>query len=99
MNLPRTPATLWTERYETIRRHFVANRALLSVEPLGLALLRDNGLAEWMHRWHLDPATTPKPLAPSLPEPPALPIIPCCQQELTQLVAHMTAQHLQPIHT
>jgi hypothetical protein len=98
MNPPRTPARLWTERYETIRRHFLEKRPLLSAEPLGLALLRHHGLAGWMRRWRLESATTPQPPGPS-PEPPVLPVISLWQQELTGLLAHMTAQHLQPIHT
>lgn len=96
MNLPQTSAKLWTQRYETLRRHFVENRPLLSGDPLGLALLRHHGLAGWMHRWHLEAAAT----APSLPSSPAaaiLPVVPFWQQELTALLAHMTAQHLQPI--
>lgn len=98
MNELPTPAKLWTERYETIRRHFIENRPLLSADPLGLALLRHQGLAGWMRTWHLESATKSTPSGPS-PQSPVLPLIPFCQQELTALVAHMTAQHLQPVHT
>jgi hypothetical protein len=98
MNLPATPAKLWTERYETLRRHFLENQALFSVQPLGLALLRQNGLAGWMRLWQRDGTTTSEARVPS-PTAAVLPVVPFWQQELTALLAHMTAYHLQPIHS
>ena len=95
MNLPPTPVKLWSERYETLRRHFLDNRPLLAADPLGLRLLLHNGMANWIRTWQSGEAPEPKPSAPS-PESGSLPIAPVWQQELTRLIAHMTAQHLRP---
>lgn len=38
MNLPPTSPHLWTERYESLRRHFLQQRQLLQSEPLGLTV-------------------------------------------------------------
>jgi hypothetical protein len=96
MNLPPTPAHLWTERYESLRRHFLQEDLLLPARPLGLAVLLRQGLACWMRAWQshgqAERAAPPAPAQPWTP-PPA----PLWQQELTQLIAQMTLQQLQPV--
>ena len=93
MNSAPAQPSLWTERFETLRRHFVENRQLLAADPLGLTLLLRNGMAGWMRTWQSCAQTAPKALAPctQLWSPP---ISSFWQQELTQLIAKMTAQHL-----
>jgi hypothetical protein len=97
MNLAPTPSNLWTERYEALRRYYVYDRKLLTAEPLGLSLLLHTGLAGWMRAWHSSVVAHPTAPAASPSgtwNPPAGPV---WQQELTQLLAHMTVQQLNPI--
>jgi hypothetical protein len=93
MNSAPTPLNLWTERYETLRRHFVDNRQCLASDPLGLTLLLGNGMAGWMRAWRSCAEAAPKADAPT-PDSWCSPISTGWQQELTLLVAHMTVQHL-----
>ena len=94
MNLSSGPPNLWTERYETLRRHFVENRQFLEADPLDLTLLLRNGIAGWMRRWSTGTQTTPQPkVLTALPWSPPTPA--AWQQDLTRLIAHMTSQHLQ----
>jgi len=95
MNVAPSPSTLWKERYETLRRHFLENRPLLGAEPLGLSLLLHNGMAGWMCAWQRAAAAKPQPTT-SCSEPWDPPALPGSQEQLTRLIAHMTAQHLQP---
>ena len=95
MNLAPTPLNLWTERYETLRRHFVENRQLLLSDPLGLTLLLWKGVAGWMRTWPDGAESPPKAVTPS-PESGGPPISNLGQHELTLLIAHMTARHLYP---
>lgn len=96
MKLPPTPAHLWTERYESLRRHFLHEGPLLQTQPLGLAMFLRQGLARWMDAWRIDgqaewvaPAAAAKPWT--------APLAPGWQQDLTQLIAQMTLQQLQPL--
>ncbi len=99
MNLPPTPAHLWTERYESLRRHFLQQGQLLQSEPLGLTVLLQQGLARWMRAWQSDAGL--KPVAPACAPSSAslwpLPLTPLWQQELTRLIAQMTLPQLQPV--
>ena len=97
MNLPATASHLWTERYETLRRHFIENRQLLGADPIGLTRLLRSGVADWMRSWSGAEAS-PKPSSPAS-QSWDLPVVPGWQQELTRLIAHMTTQHLQPTPT
>ena len=97
MNLPSTPANLWTERYEALRRYFVDERKWLAAEPLSLTLLLQKGLAGWMRAWHSGPpaeSTAPAAYTCRASNPPAGP---AWQLELTRLIAHMTVQQLNPL--
>jgi hypothetical protein len=95
VNLPSTPANLWTERYEALRRCFVDEHKWLAAEPLSLTLLLQKGLAGWMRAWHSGPAAdSTLSTASTCPAPPTGP---AWQLELTRLIAHMTVQQLNPL--
>jgi len=93
MNGPPTSSSLWTERYESLREHFLQSRQFLGADSLGLTLLRHKGVAGWMGAWQGGSALQPEP-TPSLAEPWNPPVAPVWQQELTRLIAAMTAQRL-----
>jgi hypothetical protein len=95
MNTPSTPLNLWRERYETLRRHFVENRQVLAADPFGLVLLLRQGMAGWMRTWRACTEPTLKALT-ACPESWRPPITTVGPQELTQLLADMTAPHLHP---
>jgi len=84
----------WTQRYEELRHHVLSPRPILSVDPMGLRVLREDGVAGWMHRWPdaqdwADSSPVGSVWALSLqlsPEP----------HLLTVLLAQMTSQHLCP---
>ena len=91
--LPPIPPALGRQRYEALRQYVLGRRQVLGAAPLGLAVLFDRGVAGWMQSWR-EPTPWPSPL-PALPLPPRCPPTPQWQQQLTGLLAHMTAQHLQ----
>ena len=82
----------WTQRYETLRRHFLDESGRLPSAPLGLLLFLRQGLAGWMRAWNPEPLPSAQP--PSLPARLAAPG--GWQRELTSLLAHLTSLHLQP---
>jgi hypothetical protein len=82
----------WTQRYETLRQHFLEQRQMLATDPLGLTLLLRNGLATWMQSWPRTLETAPKIPAPVCQE--FRPPTDDWQQQLTLLLAHITEQHL-----
>lgn len=84
-----SPPELWRQRYEALRQHALGGRDLLAAPPLGLHLLRCQGLAGWMQRWA---DATEGTLANSPPAP--LPDVPVWQEQLTVLLAQMTFPHL-----
>ena len=87
-----SPPALWRQRYEALRLHALQARQVLGADPLGLVVLVTRGVAGWMQGWR-DPAGPPSP--PSAPPLPArCPTTPPWQRELTEVLAHMTAQHL-----
>ena len=95
MNSPPVAAALWTERYETLRHHVLEGRQVLGADPLGLILLFRQGVANWMRCWSewvqsTVPGRSVSPLTLS-----AASAIPW-QNQLTVLLAHMTAPHLHP---
>jgi len=84
--------SLWTERYESLRRHALEAHPILGNDPLGLALLSQGGIALWMRQW-----TAPPPVpshAPALPATLSAPMPPEWQRELTLVLGQMTLQHL-----
>jgi len=86
-----TAAAVWVERYETLRR-YVLNGPALSSEPLSLVLWLGHGMAGWMHHWKMGHENT----APgSTPPPRCLARTTVWQQQLTNLLAQMTTQHMQ----
>jgi hypothetical protein len=95
MKGPPTPLNLWRERYETLRRHFVENRQVLAAHPFGGVLLLRQGLAGWMRAWRVCTEAIPQTLTPC-PEPWSPPASTVGPQELTRLIADMTAPHLHP---
>ncbi len=93
MNLsPHSSPNLWTERYETLRRHFLEDRQLLACDPLGLTLLLRSGAADWMSRWITETLSKPA-VAAAQPWRPSASLWP---EQLTILLAHITLQHLPP---
>jgi hypothetical protein len=84
--------SLWTERYESLRRHALQAYQILEGDPLGLALLAQGGVAHWMRRWAA-PAPVPRS-TPMLPAALAAPISSGWQRELTLVLGQMTLQHL-----
>jgi len=89
---PSVSPALWRQRYEALRQHVVERRQILGSDPLGLVVLFSRGLAGWMQSWWEtsgEPSRTSAP-TPSFP----CPTTPPWQEQLTSLLAHMTAQHL-----
>ena len=87
--MPPTPLAAWKQRYEALRQHVLERRQVLGADPLGLVVLLRQGVAGWMKSWW-----EPPPL-PTLPMPlPSPPPTPQWQQQLTELLAHMTVEHL-----
>lgn len=85
-------STIWIERYETLRRHVLSGQRVLQSEPLSLVLWLANGMAGWMRRWEKGPELTSQLTA--TPPPLRCPATPLWQQQLTLLLAQITAQHL-----
>lgn len=90
--LPPVSPVLWRQRYEALRQHVVGGRQILSSEPLGLVVIFARGLAGWMQSWWETPAEQSWP--PALPTAPRCPSTPQWQRQLTDVLAHMAAQHL-----
>jgi hypothetical protein len=92
MNGPTANDGSWTQRYESMRQHFLGEQRRFESAPLGLLLVIRQGLAAWMRAW------CQEPLSPSVrsPEAAAFAIPPGWQRELTFLLAHLTSLHLQP---
>jgi hypothetical protein len=89
---PPVSAALWQQRYEALRQHVVERSQILGSDPLGLVVLFTRGLAGWMQSWWEAPA---EPSTTSAPRPSlGGPATPQWQEQLTHLLAHMTAQHL-----
>ena len=90
--LPPLPAIVWRQRYEALRRYVLERRPVLGTDPLGLVVVFAQGVAGWMQSW----SESLSPLAPvlELARPPQYPATPPWQQQLTGLLAHITALHL-----
>lgn len=85
------PATVWTQRYEALRQLAVGGRHVLESDPLGLVLLRREGVAGWMRGWSdLTPATPRQ----SAPVPPPVTSASGWQHQLTHVLAEMSLAHL-----
>ena len=93
MKTPPTHPGCWSERYESLRRHFLEQPRRIEATPLGLVVLLRHGVAWWMHRW-----TDPPPPATSAPRtraPSAVALIQTdLQLQLSLLLAQMTVVHL-----
>jgi len=85
-------ATLWKQRYESLRQHVLERPQVLASNPLGLIVVATRGLAGWMQTWWEAPEEPPAPLA--APQLRRHPSTPQWQQQLTDLLAHMTVQHI-----
>ena len=90
--LPIASSATWKQRYEDLRDHVLNGRQSLGADPLSLVLLCRQGLAGWMQGWH--EITVPRPPFPLVPSDLLSPVTPLWQQQLTALLAQMTAQHL-----
>lgn len=88
---PVSPA-LCRDRYEALRQYVVEQSQILGSDPLGLVVLFTRGLAGWMQSWWEAPAEPPRASAPA--QALGSPATPQWHQQLTSLLAHMTAQHL-----
>ena len=85
-----TPAA-WTERYEALREHVLKSRQSLSADPLGLVLVRRQGVATWMRSWReVSSGAAPQASCAALPAV----CWPDWQRQLTELLAQMTSAHL-----
>lgn len=89
---PSVSPALWRQRYEALRQHVVERRQILGSDPVGLVVLFTRGLAGWMQSWWEAPAEPSRTSAPALSFP--CPTTPSWQEQLTSLLAQMTAQHL-----
>jgi hypothetical protein len=86
-----TAATVWKQRYESLRQLVVEGRQILESDPLGFVLLLRQGIAGWMRSWSGLTSTASPQSAPVQP-PPASDS--GWQQQLTQVLAEMSLAHL-----
>jgi hypothetical protein len=95
----RSTATreLWLARYEALRQHALSGITTLATPPLGLWLLRQQGVAGWMERWTeaVEGCVTTVTRAASA----LLGAAEWPRQPLTLLLAQMTLQQIQPVRT
>ncbi len=93
MKAPPTSPGCWSERYESLRRHFLEQPRRFEATPLGLVVLLRDGVARWMHRWtdSTPPASTASRTRTSSSAPP---IQAGMQLQLSLLLAQMTVVHL-----
>ena len=90
--VPSASPASWKQRYENLRSHVFEGHQRLGADPLGLVLLYRQGLASWMLGWEeVAGSRPPFPIAASTM---LSPMTPLWQQQLTALLAQMTAQHL-----
>jgi hypothetical protein len=93
MNSNRACSTVWTERYEVLRRYVLEGRQRLQTQPLGLALWLAKGMAGWMKQWTElieVRSLSPRPVF-------STPVASGgWQEQLTLLLAQMTLEQLQP---
>ena len=90
--LPIASPASWKQRYENLRSHVLEGRQSLGADPLSLMLLCRQGLVGWMRGWK--EVMVPRPCFPIAPSELLSPMTPLWQQQLTALLAQMTAQHL-----
>lgn len=88
----------WTRRYESLRRHFLAESGRLQSAPLGLLLFIREGLAAWMRSWNQEPPVAALSANHRVLMPP-LAAVCGWQRELTFLIAHITILHLEPLRS
>ena len=98
MNMPQPNPTLWRERYESLRRHFLEGRQILEADPIGFVLLLRRGIAGWIRLWTSRPTGSEMPGSPSqlfesLPATTAQ-----WQHQLTVVLAQMAERHLSATH-
>jgi hypothetical protein len=95
--LPFTAASLWKERYESLRLLAMAGGQVFGADPLDLVLLLRQGMAGWMRSWselgeRASGAPVPAPRSP-------LSTTPQWQRQLTELLAQMSFAHLPSVST
>jgi len=95
MNPTLTSSTIWTERYESLRRHALHGCQIFDSAPLSLVLWLAHGMAGWMRHWTKAVEAAPSPTA--IPPPLHLAATSLWQQQLTVLLAQITLQRLYPI--
>jgi len=90
------PSELWRARYEALRQHVLNGGHTLATPPLGLHLVRRQGVAGWMARWTeaVEHSSIGAP-----PPPPSLPATAEWQEQLTFVLAQMTFQQIHPAMT
>jgi hypothetical protein len=90
------PFELWQSRYEALRQHVLNGGNTLATPPMGLHLLRCQGIAGWLARWieAVEPSSIGTP-----PPPPLLPAAADWQEQLTFVLAQMTFQQIHPVLT
>ena len=87
------PPELWQARYEALRQQVLHGGHTLATPPLGLQLLRCQGVAGWMVRW----TQAVEPANPGAPTPPpSLSAAADWQEQLTFVLAPMTWQQIPP---
>ena len=91
-----TAPGLWRQRYESLRQHALHGGDTLATPPLGLHLLRQQGVAVWMERWT---EAVERSVISAPPPPPSLLCTAGWQQQLTVLLAQMTFQQIHPART
>jgi hypothetical protein len=91
---PAIQSGTWAERYEALRQYILEDRHVLQTEPLSLLLWLSHGMAAWMHNWTKLAEGASQPVA--APPPLRCPTTSVWQQQLTVLLAQITAHHLQP---
>jgi len=85
---------LWRARYEALRQHALCE-GTLATPPLGLWLLRQQGLAGWMERWTEAIESSVRTAAAVAPVRFGAAGWP--RQPLTLLLAQMALQQIQPM--
>jgi hypothetical protein len=100
MNVTPVQPSIWKERYESLRQHFLERRQFLETDPLSLRVLLQTGVANWIYTWQSCVEAAPLRAPPPLPISfPLLATSACDPQSLAMLIARMAEAQLQPTRT